>query len=61
MNTLNLERMNKTLGDYVIPTIALTAHATDKAMLGQYGFVIVGRVLATPIRMADQPLTGVAP
>ena len=61
MNKFDLERMEETLNDGVVPTVALPAHTADKLILNQYRLKIVPGILTAAIRVTDKPLRRVTP
>jgi len=61
VDQLDLERVEKTLRNGIIPAITLPAHAPDELVLSQDRLEVIAGILTTPIRMADKALRRVAP
>src|SRR5690606_8428732 len=55
VDELVLQRAEEALGDGVVPAISLAAHADLDAGLGESLAVGAARVLASPVRMMEQP------
>jgi hypothetical protein len=49
------ERRKKTLGDGVVPAVALAAHAPTHALGSQLGAVVVTGVRASAVRVMEKP------
>ena len=55
INFLNFQRVDETLGNRVVPTIAFTAHARGNPVFFKQRLVITAGVLTAPVRVMDQP------
>src|SRR3989304_855055 len=55
INHLYFKRMHETFSDSVIPAVTLATHTRDNLMLCKQSMVITTGILATPVRMMDQP------
>src|SRR5712691_5873057 len=54
MDQLGLERREETLGNSVVPAIALATHAADDAAFAKLVLVVRARVLHAAVRMVEQ-------
>ena len=61
MNQFYFKRVKEALGDGVIPAVALSAHAADELVLGQYGLKVIPGILAAAVGVANKPPGRVAP
>lgn len=60
MNQLHLHRVKETLGNPVVPSIALPTHAADELVLAQDRLEVASSILAASVRMTNQPLLRIA-
>jgi len=52
---LGFQTAEKTLGHRIIPAIPLPAHAADHCITSQHGLKVIAAILATTVRVKDQP------
>ena len=55
INFLNLQRVDETLGDSVVPAVTLTAHARRDPVVFKQCLIIAAGVLTAPVRVMNQP------
>ena len=61
VNQFHFKRVKEALSNGIVPAIAFPAHAAKKFVLTQDCLEIMTGVLTAAVRMADQPLPGIAP
>ena len=61
VSQLHFERVEKTLSNGIVPTIAFPAHTADKLVIAQDLLEIIPGILAAPVRMTNQTLLRISP